>query len=317
MKILITGGAGFIGSNLSLTLQKDKEAFRFAQEPCFLASLENNDITVIDNLLSGNTKNLEGFKGNLIIDDITSINLLKSFKDIDVIFHQAAITDTTVSDEKRMMEVNVGGFRRILDLALKKRATLVYASSAGVYGNDKCPMKEDQELSPQNVYARSKLLMDEIAIKYKDKIRIVGLRYFNVYGPREGYKKKAASMIYQLACQIKTNKNPRIFKYGEQSRDFIYIKDVVDATIRAMKAKESGVVNVGTGGATTFNRVIEILNEVLGTSYEPEYFNNPYSFYQDETRADIKRAEELLGFKARYSIEEGIRDYLTTMQNAK
>ncbi|MCG2676149.1 ADP-glyceromanno-heptose 6-epimerase [bacterium] len=299
MKILITGGAGFIGSNLSLTLQKD------------------NSITVVDNLLSGNTKNLESFQGNLITDDITSMNLLKSFKDIDVIFHQAAITDTTVSDEKRMMEVNVGGFRRILDLALRKRVTLVYASSAGVYGNGKCPMREDQELSPQNVYARSKLLMDEIAIKYKDKIRIIGLRYFNVYGPREGYKKKAASMIYQLAQQMKASKNPRIFKYGEQSRDFIYVKDVVDATIRAMKAKESGVVNVGTGVVTTFNRVIEILNEVLGTSYEPEYFDNPYSFYQDETRADINRAEELLGFKARYSIEEGIRDYMTTMQNAK
>ncbi|MBU4128860.1 ADP-glyceromanno-heptose 6-epimerase [bacterium] len=299
MKILITGGAGFIGSNLSLTLQKD------------------NSITVVDNLLSGNTKNLESFQGNLITDDITSMNLLKSFKDIDVIFHQAAITDTTVSDEKRMMEVNVGGFRRILDLALRKRVTLVYASSAGVYGNGKCPMREDQELSPQNVYARSKLLMDEIAIKYKDKIRIIGLRYFNVYGPREGYKKKAASMIYQLAQQMKASKNPRIFKYGEQSRDFIYVKDVVDATIRAMKAKESGVVNVGTGVVTTFNRVIEILNEVLGTSYEPEYFDNPYSFYQDETRADINRAEELLGFKARYSIEEGIKDYLTTMQNAK
>jgi ADP-L-glycero-D-manno-heptose 6-epimerase len=294
MEILITGGAGFIGSNLALTLQKD------------------NSITVIDNLLSGNTKNLEGFKGDSIIDDITNMNLLKSFKDIDVIFHQAAITDTTVSDEKRMMEVNVGGFRRLLDFALKKRAILVYASSAGVYGNGKCPMREDQELSPQNVYARSKLLMDEIAIKYKDKIRIVGLRYFNVYGPREGYKKKAASMIYQLACQMKANKNPRIFKYGEQSRDFIYVKDVVDATIRAMKAKESGVVNVGTGVVTTFNRVIEILNEVLGTSYEPEYFDNPYSFYQDETRADTERAEGLLGFKARYSIEEGIRDYLSS-----
>ncbi|GAI10155.1 unnamed protein product, partial [marine sediment metagenome] len=233
---------------------------------------------------------------------------------INVIFHQAAITDTTVSDEKKMMEVNVGGFKRVLDFALKERATLVYASSAGVYGSGSCPMKEDQKPSPQNAYARSKLLMDEIAIKYRDKIKIVGLRYFNVYGPREGYKKKAASMIYQLACQMKANKNPRIFKYGEQSRDFIYVKDVVDATIRAMKAKENGVVNVGTGVATTFNRVIKILNEVLGTSYEPEYFDNPYSFYQDETRADIKRAEELLGFKARYSIEEGIKDYLSSNQ---
>ena len=291
LKILITGGAGFIGSNLALTLQKD------------------NDITVVDNLLSGDTKNLEGFKGNLIIDDITSMNLLKSFKDIDVIFHQAAITDTTVSDEKKMMEVNLGGFKRILDFVLREKATLVYASSAGVYGSGSCPMKEDQKPSPQNAYARSKLLMDELALRHKGEIKVVGLRYFNVYGPRERYKKKAASMIYQLAQQMKANKNPRIFKYGEQSRDFVYVKDVVDATIKTIRAKESGIVNVGTGVATTFNRIIKILNEVLGTSYEPEYFDNPYSFYQNETRADIKRAEELLGFKARYSIEEGIKDY--------
>lgn len=294
MKILVTGGAGFIGSNLILTLQKD------------------NDITVVDNLLSGNIENLKDFKGDLIIDDITSVDLSKSFKDIDVIFHQASITDTTLSDEKKMREVNLGGFKRILDFALKKKAILVYASSAGVYGNGPSPMREDQRLSPQNAYARSKSLMDEEAMKYKDKIRIAGLRYFNVYGPREKYKKKAASMIYQLACQMKANKNPRLFKYGEQSRDFIYVKDVVDATIRAMKAKESGIVNVGTGTATTFNRIIEVLNQVLGTSFEPEYFDNPYSFYQNETRADTERAKELLGFKARYSIEEGIRDYLTS-----
>ena len=298
MRVLITGGAGFIGSNLALILQK------------------SNNITVVDNLLSGNIENLKGLKKNLVIDDILNVNL-SQFKNINIIFHQAAITDTTVSDEKKMMEVNLGGFKRVLDFALREKATMVYASSAGVYGNSPSPMKEDQKLSPQNVYARSKSLMDEEAMRHKDKIRIVGLRYFNVYGPWERYKKKAASMIYQLAQQMKANKNPRIFKYGEQSRDFIYVKDVVDATIKAMKAKESGIVNVGTGVATTFNRIIEILNEVLRTSFEPEYFDNPYSFYQNETRADTKRAEKLLGFKARYSIEEGIRDYLATMKSEK
>ncbi len=296
MRILVTGGAGFIGSNLVLTLQKD------------------NDITVVDNLLSGNTENLEGFKGNLIIDDITSMNLFQ-FRDINVIFHQASITDTTLSDEKKMVEVNLGGFKKVLNFALKERVILVYASSAGVYGNGPSPMREDQNLSPQNTYARSKSLMDEEAMRHKDKIKIVGLRYFNVYGPLERYKKKTASMIYQLACQMREGKNPRLFKYGEQSRDFIYVRDVVDATIRAMKAKESGIVNVGTGIAITFNRIIEILNQVLGTSYEPEYFDNPYSFYQNETRADTERAKELLGFKARYSIEEGIRDYLVTVKS--
>ncbi len=298
MKILITGGVGFIGSNLALTLQRD------------------NDITVVDNLLGGNTENLTGFRGNLVIDDITSMNLFQ-FKDMDVVFHQASITDTTFSDGKKMVEVNLGGFKKVLDFVLKERAILVYASSAGVYGNGPCPMREDQKLSPQNAYARSKSLMDEEAMRHKDEIKIVGLRYFNVYGPRERYKKKAASMIYQLAQQMKANKNPRIFKYGEQSRDFIYVKDVVDATIRAVKAKESGIVNVGTGVAITFNRIIEILNEVLGTSFKPEYFDNPYSFYQNETRADTRRVKELLGFEARYSIEEGIRDYRSTIKSGK
>ncbi len=298
MNILITGGTGFIGSNLALILQK------------------SNNITVIDNLSSGNTENLKGFKKNLVIDDILSVNL-SQFKNINIIFHQASITDTTVSDEKKMMEVNLGGFKRVLDFALREKATLVYASSAGVYGSGSCPMREDQRLSPQNAYARSKSLMDEEALRYKDEIKIVGLRYFNVYGPRERYKKKAASMIHQLAQQMKADRNPRIFKYGEQSRDFIYVKDVVDANIKAMKVKKSEIVNVGTGVATTFNRIIKILNEVLRTSFEPEYFDNPYSFYQNETRADTERAEEFLGFKARYSIEEGIKDYLTTMQNEK
>jgi ADP-L-glycero-D-manno-heptose 6-epimerase len=292
--MLVTGGAGFIGSNLTLTLQKD-----------------NNNITVIDNLFSSNKDSLQDFRGEVVIGDVTSIDF-SQFKNIELIFHEASITDTTRTDDKEMIDMNLGGFKRVLEFVLRQKATLVYASSAGVYGRGACPMREDQPLAPQNAYARSKMLMDEEAVKYKDKIRIVGLRYFNVYGPGEKYKKKAASMIWQLASQMKANKNPRIFKYGEQSRDFIYVKDVVAATIKAASAPRSGIANVGTGTATTFNRIIEILNQILGTSFEPEYFDNPYSFYQNETKADTAKARQLLGFQAGYSIEEGIRDYFTS-----
>ena len=109
---------------------------------------------------------------------------------------------------------------------------------------------------------------------------------------------------------MKSGKRPRIFKYGEQYRDFIYVKDVVRANLKAAEAKASGVYNVCTGKRATFNRIIEVLNEVLGTSLEPDYFDNPYSFYQNETQGNPKAAKKGIGFEAAYSIEDGIKDYL-------
>ncbi|MBU90229.1 hypothetical protein CMO94_01700 [Candidatus Woesearchaeota archaeon] len=153
--------------------------------------------------------------------------------------------------------------------------------------------------------------MDEIANKIFDKMHIVGLRYFNVFGPNEKHKGKPASMIYHLSKQIKAGKKPRIFKQGEQKRDHIYVKDAVDATIKAVDAKKSCIVNLGTGIATDFNELIKVLNEVLGTNFEPEYFDMPYDpkTYQSSTQADTKKAEELLGFKAEWDLKKGIKDY--------
>ena len=311
MKILITGGAGFIGANLALEIQK-----RFP----------SSQITVLDDLSSGDIKNLKGIKGELIegkVEDEEFINSLKG-EDFDFILHQAAITDTTVNDSENMMMVNVGGFRNILELAKERNSGVIYASSAGVYGNGPVPMKESQKPASLNAYALSKVEADKLAVDFAAEnrnVKIIGLRYFNVYGPGEACKEKSASMIWQLACQMKEGKNPRIFKYGEQKRDFIYVKDVIEANIKAMEsvrskisnrmeAKEGMIVNIGTGVAISFNRTIEVLNETLGTSYEPEYFDNPYNFYQNYTEADTNLAEQLLGFKARFSVEEGIKDYI-------
>ena len=298
MNILVSGGAGFIGSNLVLELERRGE-----------------EVVALDDLSSSNFKNLRGFKGELIIEDVSTFDPFARFKreNFDVIFHQAAITDTTFADDARMIQGNMEGFRRILDFAVEQKARFIYASSAGVYGNGPTPMEEDQQSSPLNAYAFSKYLIDNLAARYakRHKIIVIGLRYFNVYGPREEYKGKSASMVYQLAEQMKAGNQPRIFKHGEQFRDFIYVKDVVLANLKAMKAGQSCVVNVGTGVPTTFNRVIEILNEALSTSLEPEYFDNPYtSFYQNQTLADTKLAEELLRFKAEFSPGEGIKDYI-------
>ena len=141
------------------------------------------------------------------------------------------------------------------------------------------------------------------------EIIIVGLRYCNVYGPGESHKGKRSSMIYQLAQQISKG-NPRIFKMGEQKRDFIYVKDVVEANILASKAKESCIVNCGLGKATTFNRIIEILNKALGTNRKTEYIDNPYADqYQNFTECDMNLAKQKIGFAPEYGIEKGIKDY--------
>ena len=230
--------------------------------------------------------------------------------DFDVVYHEAAITDPRYHDDREIMDSNVEGFRNILEFAVKKKAKLVYASSASMYGNGPIPMKEDQKKELLSAYAKSKLIIDKIAEEYFDKMHIIGLRYFNVFGPREHFKGRPASMIYHLGQQMKSGKRPRIFKWGEQKRDHIYIKDIVKATIMAAKAKKSCICNVGTGIATDFNELVKILNEVLGTSLQPKYFDNPYKgTYQNNTQADISKAKKYMGFEAEWKLKDGIRDY--------
>ena len=292
MKCLVTGGAGFIGSNLALELEK-----------------QEHEVIIVDNLLSGTKENLKDFKGKFIELDISKdFELNEKF---DVIFHEAAITDPRFEDDKETVRANIEGFKNIIKLAEKNNAKLIYASTAGLYGNGPVPMKEDQHKELISAYGASKLIMDETATKHFDKMHVVGLRYFNVFGPREANKGRAASMIFHLSKQMKSGKKPRIFKMGEQKRDHIYVKDVVDATIKAVDTK-SGIYNIGTGIATDFNELIKVLNEVLGTNFDPEYFDMPYDpkTYQSDTQADTSKAEEVLGFKAKWALKEGIKDYM-------
>jgi len=290
--ILITGGAGFIGSNLALKLQKD---------------YPNSKILILDDFSSANFKNLKGFKGIVYSCDVSTDELFFKVEDFkpDIIFHLASITDTTVTDQEYMMRRNVDGFKNILEFAYDNESIVVYASSAS-----------DREKSPENVYAFSKYIMDNLAQEFSDKtgLKIVGVRYFNVYGPREAHKGKFASMIYQLYLQMKQGNRPRIFKWGEQKRDFVYVKDAIDATILAAKAPKSTVYNVGSGEATSFNDVIKYLNQALGTNLEPEYFDCPYDFYQEYTQADMTKIKEELGFVPRYSIQRGIKEYVDILE---
>src|SRR5262245_523454 len=302
-KFIITGGAGFIGSNLTLTLQ---EKFPDAR------------LTVIDDFRSGNFKNLAGYRGDFVAEDLAKLNWHEKFGDpkgagFDAIFHLASITDTTVHDQFIQVHDNVESFRQLLNFARPTKTRIIYASSAATYGAATEASMESDGAAPANVYAFSKVIMDNIARRAAAESPnwiMVGLRYFNVYGPREAHKGVPASMIYHLAQQIKAGKRPRIFKHGEQKRDFVYVRDVVEGTIRALEAKTSGIYNLGAGQARSFNELIDVLNKCLGTRFEPEYFDNPHAHYQNFTQADLTSARKALKYEPRFSLENGVRDYM-------
>ncbi|MHB0995228.1 MAG: ADP-glyceromanno-heptose 6-epimerase [Elusimicrobiales bacterium] len=304
-RYLVTGGAGFIGSNLALALETERKA----------------KVVVLDDFSSGNYRNLVGFGGDVIADSILSREWFAKAGKADAVFHQAAVVDTTETDQRKMMAANVDGFRNVLNYAAEygvKR--VVYASSAAVYGNSRCPMHEGQEPTPENVYGFSKAIMDnvarEFAAAHKDMV-VVGLRYFNVYGPREYYKGKMASMVFQLYNQMKAGKRPRIFKYGEQMRDFVYVKDLVRINLNALDAEKSCVCNAATGKPGNFNEVIEALNKALKTDLAPDYFDNPYGFYQNKTQADLRQAKALLNYRPEWSLADGIADYVKILEKTK
>jgi ADP-L-glycero-D-manno-heptose 6-epimerase len=301
LKILITGGAGFIGSNLARTLAR-----------------EGHDVTAADSFLSADWKNLIDFSGDVLTlrdgQDIESMRRLGSF---EVIFHQAAITGviaadgSAIGDAHPMLRNNVESFRALLDFAVECRARVVWASSCSVYGRGAVPMTESQPVDPLNTYAFSKVLKERLARRYGKRLAhpIVGLRYSNVYGPGEDHKGRLASMIHQLARQMRAGKRPRIFTAGQQKRDFVYIDDVVQANLCALRSKESGVFNAGAGRSWSFNEVVAELNRVLGTDLAPDYFENPYGFTQDWTETDQSLASQKIGYQPRYDLRAGIEAY--------
>ncbi len=297
--ILITGGAGFIGSSVAFHIQEN---------------YPKAHIVIFDAFVLGHFKNLQGFKGEVIAGDITDKEALKRLKALkfDYIFHQAAISDTTVMDQKKMVEANTNAFGDILDLAVEMGADVVYASSAGTYGNSAAPNSIGNGEEPENVYGFSKLMMDNLAaryIKYHPNLKIVGLRYFNVYGPREFYKGTTASMILQLGLKLLRGDAPKLFKWGEQKRDFVFIEDVVQANIKALEATKSGVYNVGGGVARQYNELFGALTTTLGVERDIEYIDNPFKFFQNHTEADISLTREYLGYEPRFTLEEGIKAY--------
>ena len=310
MKIAITGGAGFIGSNLA-------KYFMDKHEVLVVDSFRSNKTFSNGNLRSfGHFKNLLGFNGEIYCGDIckdSTMQKIRSFKP-DVIFHEAAISDTTVSEQDELLKVNLNSFYDLLEISRDTGAKLIYASSAATYGNASAPQKVWECENPNNVYGFSKLMMDKTALKFDKEFgtKTIGLRYFNVYGKGEFFKNKTASMVLGFGLQILKGNAPKLFVGSDKIfRDFIYVKDIINANELAMNSDAKGVFNVGTGIARSFQDIADILQKELGTSYGNEYIPNPFSSqYQFFTQADIEPTKTALGYEPKWSLEDGIKDYL-------
>jgi ADP-L-glycero-D-manno-heptose 6-epimerase len=260
MTVIVTGGAGFIGSNLVRGLNAQGIT----------------DILVVDNLGSSSKfKNLIGceFQQYLQKDRFRDLICDKGLKgEISAIFHQGACSNTMELDGNYMIDNNYQYSVELLDFATEKRIPFIYASSAAVYGANMQFREERVNESPLNVYGYSKLMFDEFVRRRLDsaKSQIAGLRYFNVYGPREGHKGQMASVSYHLSNQMIEGGALKLFEgsggyaAGEQRRDFIYVDDVVNVNLEFLDNSErSGIYNCGTGQSQTFNEVaVATINSV-------------------------------------------------------
>ncbi len=300
-KVVVTGGAGFIGSNL-----------------CEALVQKGYDVVAYDNFFLGKPENLKGINVKTIRGDILEFDKLnKACKGAVCIFNQAAASSSPmfIQDLKHAYAINIEGFINVLEAARKKNSSVVYASTSSVYGNKNELLREDMRIIPPNFYAASKLANEHLAMLFASQysIRITGLRYMSVYGPHEKTKGIYANLVSQFLWDMQKDKAPVIYGNGKQTRDFTYVKDVAKANILAMESGiKSDIFNVGTGISHSLVDLIRILNKILGKNIKPQFIEIPVKNYISEQNADTRKAGKILGFKAQYSLEQGIREILTT-----
>jgi len=303
MKYAVTGGAGFIGSHLIKSLLE-----------------EGHTVTAIDNLNTGKMVNLNPFLGKIdfVKGDVRDFELLKSkFRDIDGVFHEAALASVqeSFSKEREYREVNVGGTENILKLAKEFGFKIVYASSSSVYGNPiRIPIVEGDPKNPINPYAQTKLDDERIATRYANVgVRVIGLRYFNVFGERQS--QAYAGVIKKFLKKVSNGEAPIINGDGSQTRDFVYVDDVVQANILAMKSNVNHeFFNVGTGTTISILELANIIMDAFGLSIKPVHGPELPGDVMI-TKADISLAKRLLGWQPKVDIKEWLRAVITARTN--
>jgi len=297
MKFVVTGGAGFIGSYIVKNLVKN-----------------GHTVSVIDNLHTGKKENLENYQKDIDFYKIDIRNykeLRKILKNIDGVFHEDALTDVQESHLKsdEYFDVNVRGTENILKVAKEQNFKVVYASSSSVYGNTTMiPIKEEFPRKPINPYGQTKLEDEFLAEKFsKNNVNVIGLRYFNVYG--KGQTGTYAGVITKFINKLKEKKPPEIFGDGLQIRDFVYVEDVADANLSAMKSDvKSGFFNIGTGKITSIKQLAYIMIEIFGEKFEP-IFSDPLKGDVKKSQADTNHAKNKLNWEYKVELNDGLSKF--------
>ncbi len=304
---LVTGGAGFIGSNLVLELLRRGWSVR-----------------VLDNLSTGRLQNLDP-----VLDQIDFIqgdvrnrqDVDRAVKGVDFVFHQAALPSVprSVKDPMSTNEVNVTGTLNLLlaarDLGVRR---VVIASSSSVYGNNPVlPKTEELKPCPASPYAVSKLAQELYAVNFWKLygLSTVCLRYFNVFGPRQDPQSQYAAVIPRFITALLFDQRPVIYGDGNQSRDFTFVADVVEANILAAEAEgvDGEIFNVARGGSITINNLLELLIEITGADVAAVY-QEPRPGDVRHSRADITKAQRLLGYVPRYGLRKGLEETVKWFQ---
>jgi UDP-glucose 4-epimerase len=298
MKYIVTGGAGFIGSHITEALA------------------EKHEVVVIDNFFSGKLENLSEFSDSVhvIRGSITDLPLLRNaFNEADGIFHLAAIASVarSVDDPVATHETNLTGTLNVLlaarDCGVKK---VVFSSSSAVYGDEPTlPKREDLPPFPLSPYAVSKLAGEYYCRVFSELfgVKAVSLRYFNVFGPRQDPQGEYAAVIPKFITNLLNDKPPLIFGDGKQTRDFVYVKDVVQANIRAMQNSATGTFNIGSGKSTDLNMLANSIAEIMKVSRQPVY-EKPRSGDIRDSVSDITAACNAFGYHAGYTLEKGLSE---------
>ena len=307
-KILVTGGAGFIGSHLVDKLI-DADA----------------DVIVLDNLETGKIENVTQNEGKpnfrLVKGDIRDLNLVKQLvEDVEAVVNFAAIgsVQQSVEDPLLVNDVNVGGTLTMLKASLgSDLKRFIQISSAAIYGDvQTLPVREDFSPMPLSPYAVSKLAAENYAVVFNHVygLETVCLRYFNVYGPRQANNPYSGAITI-FANELLGNQAPHIFGDGEQTRDFVFVEDVVSATMLALTEKDAAgeIFNVASGNATTINEIVQILQELTGKEYLKPIHEEPREGDIRHSYASIEKANKILGYTPKISLEKGLKKLLTSI----
>ena len=295
MNLIVTGGAGFIGSHLTKYLIK-----------------KGHNVSVIDSLRRGNFDNLKEIKDQIDFQEIDILDYEKMknvVKNADGIFHQAALGSVPQSfkEPEEYHRVNAIGTENVLKLAKEFDLKVVYASSSSVYGNqDKFPIKEDAEKKPLNPYGESKLESEQFAKKYADVgVKVVGLRYFNVFGI--GQNPNYAGVVPKFIERLVEHKPPIIYGDGSQLRNFTFVNDVVEANVLAFENKiEHAFMNIATGVMTSVKELAAVMIRLSGLSIEPIYEKSREGEVE-KSQADISLAKNLINWVPKTTLEEGLK----------